>query len=410
MQTREQHTSRNASSSIYQNIEVPPRIYISGTGSVGKLVAHSIRGVVDPPPVTLIFHRPTFKQEFEQAESLLKLKTGRTIESRTGFDSELALPERRDLNRAVQIPTDRERFEEQEGVEPITNLIVTVKAPDTLAALRPLLPRLSADSTILFMQNGMGIIEQCNEHLFPHPETRPGYMLGVNSHGVNATSAFEATHAGAGTIMLGIVPRLPLKELHEQGEKQHGLWNESSRYLLRALTRVPVLAAVALSPVELLQAQVEKLAVNCLINPLTVMMDCRNGDLLNNFAVSRTMFLLLAEISTVIQSLPELQGIPNTKLRFSPERLEHLTVSVAQKTGENISSMLQDVRRGSRTEVEFINGYIVKRGEELGIKPVMNYMLMQMVLGKQQMVSREIDNYSPFKDRSRRPGPQGLGG
>lgn len=393
MQNRPQH--------IYEHINVPPRIHILGTGSVGKLIAHAIRSVPDPPPVTLLFHRPTFKKEFDDAGKILKLKTGRHVEDRTGFDSELVLPERRDLGLGYNVPSDRERYAEQMSDEPITNLLVSVKAPDTISALRPIMHRLGPESTILFMQNGMGVLEECNEKLFPDPATRPGYMLGVNSHGIHATGAIEATHAGAGTIMLGIVPRIPFKEYYARDPKDRDvkLWTKSSRYLLRAITRVPVLAAVPLSPTDLLQAQLEKLAVNCLINPLTVMLDCRNGDLLNNFALTRTMFLLLLEISAIIQALPELVGIPNLKLRFSPERLEHLTVSVAQKTGENISSMLQDSRRGSRTEVEYINGYIVKRGEGLGIKPVMNYMLMQMVMGKQQMISKEIGNYSPFAAR-----------
>lgn len=394
-QVREQH--------VYENIQTPSRIYILGTGSVGKLIAHSIRSVSEPPPVTLLFHRPTFKKEFEEAGSVLKLKTGKNIEDRAGFEAELVLPERRDLGSRHTVPSDQRRFAHEQSDEPITNLVVSVKAPDTVAALRPILHRLSADSTILFMQNGMGVIDECNERLFPDPQTRPSYMLGVNSHGIFATSSFQATHAGAGTIMIGIMPRIPFKQYYEQegDADQVALWNPASRYLLRALTRVPVLAAVALPPTDLFLSQLEKLVVNCLINPLTVMLDCRNGDILKNFAISRTMFLLLAEISTVIQALPEVQGIPNIKLRFSPERLEHLTVSVAQKTGLNISSMLQDVRRGTRTEIEYINGYIVRRGEELGIKPVMNYMLMQMVMGKQQMISREIDNYSPFSGRPR---------
>lgn len=405
MQTREQH--------VYENIQVPPRVYILGTGSVGKLIAHSIRGVAEPPPVTLLFHRPTFRKDFEAAGSVLKLTTGKNTEEQGGYSSELVLPQRRHAEKRPNIPTDRERFEDQTSEEPITNLIVSVKAPDTISALREVAHRLSPESTVLFMQNGMGVIDEVNEELFPNPTSRPGYMLGINSHGIHAKSSFEAIHAGAGTLQLGLVPRISFSEYLKQSEtedKKEQLWTKSSRYLLRTLTRVPVLAAVALSPSELLQAQLEKLAVNCLVNSLTVMLDCRNGDLLNNFAISRTMFLLLAEISTVIQSLPELEGIPNTKLRFSPERLEHLATSIAQKTSENISSMLQDVRRGARTEIEYINGYIVKRGEEMGFKASMNYMLMQMVIGKQQMVSREIQNYSPSgkKGRERKEATEGM--
>jgi len=76
--------------------------------------------------------------------------------------------------------------------------------------------------------------------------------------------------------------------------------------------------------------------------------------------------------------------------------MEKFIVHIAQQTSQNVSSMLQDARRGTSTEIDYINGYVVRRGEELGIKPVMNFMLMHMVEGKQQLISREIDNYAPF--------------
>lgn len=196
-------------------------------------------------------------------------------------------------------------------------------------------------------------------------------------------------------MSLGVLPRLPLSE-QDPGVRESVLFNPTSLYLLRALTRTPLFAAVALPPTELLEAQLEKLVVNCVINPLTVMLDCRNGDVLANFSMTRVMRLLMAEILLVIQSLPELQGSPNLKIRFSPERMEKIIVHIARQTSQNISSMLQDVRRGTTTEIEYINGYIVDRGEKLGIKPVMNYMLMHMVQGKQNLISKEIDNYTPF--------------
>ena len=70
-----------------------------------------------------------------------------------------------------------------------------------------------------------------------------------------------------------------------------------SRYLLRTICRSPALAAVPNSPTQLLQAQLDKLAMNAIINPLTSLMDTRNGTILYNFALTRAMRLLLGEIS-----------------------------------------------------------------------------------------------------------------
>jgi 2-dehydropantoate 2-reductase len=267
--------------------------------------------------------------------------------------------------------------------------------------------RLTPDSTICFLQNGMGIIDEINEKLYPNEHDRPNYMQGIITHGVNVPPeipeekrAWYAVHAGHGTLSLSLVkssqaknstlPADPFSTPQDIHDTQTELWASSSRYLIRTLTRTPVLCAVGFTPTELLQLQLEKLAVNSVLNPLTVLLDNRNGSILYNFAITRTMRLLLAETSLVIRSLPELQNIPNVNTRFSAQRLETLAVSVANTTRDNISSMLADVRAGRQTEVEYINGYIVKRGEEMGIKCVVNYAVMQMVVGKSAMTQREV--------------------
>lgn len=359
---------------------------------MGKFIAHTLRGGANPPPVTLLYHRPTLLDDFNAANGSISLThTNGAVEERSGFDAELALPLRRDLGMPYEVGFNRKRFASLASNDPIYNVIVTTKAQQTVSALESIAHRLTPESTILFLQNGMGVIEEVNENVFPDPETRPNYLVGINSHGVHATSTCSVVHAGHGVMSISVVPRIPMAE-----QTQEKTLDPRPIYLLRAMIHKPLFAATPIPPTEFLETQLEKLVVNCIINPLTVMLDCRNGNLLANYSMTRVMRLLLAEILCVIHSLPELQDTPNLKTRFSPERMEKFVVNVARQTSENISSMLQDTRRGTKTEIEYINGYIVRRGEEAGIKPVMNYMLMHMVVGKEQLISREIDNFTPF--------------
>jgi 2-dehydropantoate 2-reductase len=53
--------------------------------------------------------------------------------------------------------------------------------------------------------------------------------------------------------------------------------------------------------------------------------------------------------------------------------------AVCEATSSNISSMLQDVLRKKRTEIDFINGVIVRLGQELGIPVPTNTMLVDLV-------------------------------
>jgi 2-dehydropantoate 2-reductase len=404
-------SSSQSSTSPGDTESVPKRIHILGTGNIGKLIAHSLRDLPSPPPVTLLFHKGEIYHDWLASPQEIKITTNGITTARGGFDAELARPGWRNHGMSVSMadrfdpPPDEvphllkmQGFPEvprpDEGnTDPIHNLIVTVKAPQTVSALLAIRQRLGPSTSILFLQNGMGIMDEVNEKVFPDPETRPNYMLGIISHGVAsaAQGSFAATHNGMGTIGIGLVPPTGLvPQIQDDTDEQiHQDWPVSSRYLLRTIGHSPVLAAVGVAPTEILQAQLEKLAINAVINPITALVDARNGAVMYNMALSRVMRLLLAEISLVILSMPELKALPNLATRFSTDRLETLVVAVANKTANNISSMLADVRQGRTTEINYINGYIVRRGEELGITCFMNYMIMQLVTGKHRMVDRE---------------------
>lgn len=377
-----------------RTLNVPRRIYILGVGNIGGFVAHSLAGLAHRPPITLLLSsRSSLKAWHEQGGSL-KLTTDGFLDTKSDFDVELALrrPTPTDETRVVGLklsPQSERPSDPQEDI--IHNLIVSVKAYDTVGALRRVAHRLTPQSSILFIQNGMGIIEEVNNLVFPDPANRPQYLLGVISHGIYREGRFSFVHGGHGTIALTILPR-GIAEVEPEFEP-------SALYLLRTMTRTPVLAAVGFAPTDLLQLQIEKLAVNAIINPLTALMGCLNGDLLQQPSLSRVLRLLLAEISLVIRSLPELQGVLNVKVRFDIRRLEGQVIGVAFKTARNRSSTLQDISDGRLTEIEYITGYFVRRGEEVGIQCVLNFMVLHMIKAKQLMEGRRHGKVLPLEPR-----------
>ena len=180
-------------------------------------------------------------------------------------------------------------------------------------------------------------------------------------------------HAGKGSISLGASG--PLHEAEESTDIER-------HYLLECLTTAPALSASTVSRTELAHSQLDKLAVNAIINPLTAIFDCLNGDLFNNPPIRDLIRALLVEISAVIQSIAfhaKASGGSRSTERFSPRALEGTVASVAAKTAQNISSMRQDARIGKRTEVDYINGFIIGQGVERGIDCPMNRALVQIV-------------------------------
>jgi 2-dehydropantoate 2-reductase len=110
------------------------------------------------------------------------------------------------------------------------------------------------------------------------------------------------------------------------------------------------------------------------------------------------MRFLLQEISQIIRALPELQTIHNIEKTFGVKKLEARVISSIEQTGKNVSSMLQDVRDGKKTDIDFYNGYLVHRAMELGIDCPRNQMLLHLVKGRQAIKNRMKNLYIPFRD------------
>ena len=131
------------------------------SGNVGKLIVHSLRGIPDPPAITLLVHTQALLQRWEESKKVITLqKDGKDLEA-SGYDVEV-MPEQGEADDNADVPID--------------NLLVITKAAYTVPNLIRVAHRLNSNSTICFMQNGMGIVEEVNEKIYSDPATRPNYM------------------------------------------------------------------------------------------------------------------------------------------------------------------------------------------------------------------------------------------
>ena len=112
-----------------------------------------------------------------------------------------------------------------------------------------------------------------------------------------------------------------------------------------------------------------KLAVNAAINPITALLRAKNGVVLEN-TYARDLAIKAAEEAWRVAAARGVQ------LPVSPVE-EALRIAAATK--ENRSSMLQDISQCRRTEVDYINGAVVKYGEEVGVQTPVNKALWMLI-------------------------------
>jgi 2-dehydropantoate 2-reductase len=357
------------------------RIHVLGMGSIGLLVAHSLMRLEQSPPISLLLHRAELVDNFRlnRTARLLNKHTDE-VDVQSGYsfeslesESQEGVPNwRRFLAQKSQHPEEGPVTEER----PIHSLIVACK---------------SAGDGLSHPQR------QAQDH------TRNHYLPDAERYGPSRRAQPESIHKSS--VATRIHPRnriawlIRLRTIHSRPcrRRQDIDWRRSRSSAVSS-NYTPTQAfngtsAQCFDPstgtrshdfdyAELLQLQFEKLVVNCVLNPLTALVDVRNGGMLNNDPLSHVQCALIAEISKVIQALPEMQGNEELSTRFGSERLTERFIYVTQLTAKNSSSMREDVRGKRDTEIEYINGYIVRRGKEVGIECVANALMMQLVQGK----------------------------
>jgi 2-dehydropantoate 2-reductase len=112
-----------------------------------------------------------------------------------------------------------------------------------------------------------------------------------------------------------------------------------------------------------------KLAVNCAINPLSALLGCPNGALLEG-----------DQRQTLIEAAREVGAVASGKGIDLGDDPATLALAVAEKTATNHSSMLQDVERGALTEIDALNGAVVREARALGVPVPVNESLWRRML------------------------------
>lgn len=227
--------------------------------------------------------------------------------------------------------------------------IVLVKSWQTRRAASQLAGCLEPDGLSVTLQNGLGNLEILAEVL--GSQRAAG---GITTLPATLLEPGLVRAGGVGTIHLGEHPHLaPLvKILEKAGIETH--IHEDVRPLVWG-----------------------KLAINAAINPLTALLEVQNGKLLDDPAAR----LMMRRAAREVESVASAWGI---QLPFPDPSIA--AEEVAVKTAHNISSMLQDLRRGAPTEIDAICGAVVQKGQEKGIRAPLNEAFYTMV--KEKVESR----------------------
>jgi len=235
---------------------------------------------------------------------------------------------------------------------PFEKVLLPVKAFDIVAAVQQLLPHLSKDAQIVLCHNGMGTLAQVQALLLP----TQGLWFASTTQGAYKPSPQQVRHTGFGETILGAC-------------------NDAAR---KSTATIATELSTALGPLQQVPDITtylwRKLAINCVINPLTALLQVRNGELLQA-QYQPQITELLSEFISVAQACGQ---------QFSLTELRQLIEKVQQTTAQNFSSMQQDVASQRRTELNAITGFLLQQAAALHIQLPAHQALYQQLCAKLQ--------------------------
>ena len=293
--------------------------FILGAGSIGCLWAAQLQRSSGISPTLIVRDQPL------QAETTASLTLTQTDQTES--------------THAVNVATANDIS------SPIHQLIVCTKAGDAQTALESVRPMLARSCDVLLLQNGMGS-QQAITEAFPEQNI----WLGSTTDGAWIKDTMHVCHAGKGQTIVGSL-------------NQH-----SPKTLLEKLRNFP-LKVISSNNIERVLWQ--KLAVNCAINGLTALYDCQNGQLLDDDKK--------AQMDQLIDEFIQISAAINQPVS---DHLHEQVYEVCRVTAANYSSTCMDARLQRKTELAFMNGYLLALAEKAGLQLPSHQQLMDKLSQK----------------------------
>jgi 2-dehydropantoate 2-reductase len=225
-------------------------------------------------------------------------------------------------------------------------VILFVKTYHTEKAVSDALVLEKENTVFLTLQNGLA-----NEDVISRQVDRKKVLLGVTNQGATLLGPGKIRHGGWGKTYLG--------ELDGQGTNR-----------IREIAQIFEKAGIETEISPAIQRLIwEKLLINIGINALAALTGVKNGQLLDHPEALTLMDALVSEAVEVAERKGiRIEGNPIDKVK-----------TVAEATKANRCSMGQDLDNKRRTEIDVINGAVVREAERLGLSVPYNRMITNLI-------------------------------
>ncbi|KAL7790769.1 2-dehydropantoate 2-reductase [Trichoderma ceciliae] len=273
----------------------------------------------------------------------------------------------------------------------IDQLLVTGPGHEAVQALQSVKHRIDKDTTVCLMTDGLGVLEEVRARVFQGIESSPSFLLGHMSHRLAFNRRWDSVkELRHGTTQLTFVDSSRIQE----GKV------EARMNFVQTLQGVKDLNS-SLTPFDKwLHFKLSSVIVDSVVEPVCVLLEIPYGGLLQNPAAQRMMNRLLTEIVSVVDNMPEVEGSASIRDFIRGNRIKQQIYSRIMARRGASSELARQVRNGLPTDVDYLNGFFIRRGHQLGIELPTNAMMRDMVKAKHSLAIEKLNSYIPIEETS----------
>jgi 2-dehydropantoate 2-reductase len=225
-------------------------------------------------------------------------------------------------------------------------VLLSVKTTDTVSAAKELDQFLDPAATVVCLQNGVDNVERIRE------ATKISAVPAAVYIAVSVPEPGQVKHLARGDLVIGPP-------------------SEQTEYLQNIFTRAGIPCRIT----ENIEGELWiKMLCNCALNAISALGNARYGQIAENSDGWQLMGRVVEEVLAVARAAHvELPNIVDTDAGMAA------TMQIATQMTGAFSSTAQDLQRGRLTEIDSLNGYIARRGAELGVNVPINHALFTLV-------------------------------
>jgi len=238
-------------------------------------------------------------------------------------------------------------------------VILTVKSFDTEKAVNQIKNFLKSEAIVILAQNGYGNYEVASEFLGKERVLLARVIFGAK---LTSPGTAEVTVIADDVVIGQPEGAIPLDRQEE---------------IASAFNRAGIPTRVSRDVYKVLW---DKILYNSALNPLGALLECNYGSLAEMPETRDVMERVIKEIFTVTKA----KGI---ELNWeSPEEyLEHFYKNLVPPTARHYPSMYYDITSGKRTEIDSLNGAIVKLAKEVNLDAPTNELITLLIKAKEKL-------------------------